>query len=335
MKLLIITQIVDIDDSVLGFFHRWIIEFSKSAESVIVICLKEGKHDFPKNVRVLSLGKEKGESKLKYLYRFYKYIFTERKNYNQVFVHMNQIYVVLGGLFWRFFGKKVGLWYAHGSVSLSLWVAEKFADYIFSSTKMGFRLKSYKLFLVGQGIDTDLFRPKEDILKENIVVTVGRISTIKNIDKMIDLITNFPDYSLNIVGEALTNDDQEYLSFLKRKTDEMGLINRVIFLGKKTGQELVFVYNKAKIFINQSGTGSLDKAVLEAISCNLPTMTTNQAFNTAEFKNVFFEKINFNNVKYILDSTVDCSNCNREVVVKNHSINNLILKIINTYSNKI
>ena len=44
MKLLIMTQAVDQNDPVLGFFHRWIEEFSRHCERVHVICLKEGEH---------------------------------------------------------------------------------------------------------------------------------------------------------------------------------------------------------------------------------------------------------------------------------------------------
>ena len=36
MNLLIITQIVDIDHSVLGFFHTWIKKFSEQYEQIIV-----------------------------------------------------------------------------------------------------------------------------------------------------------------------------------------------------------------------------------------------------------------------------------------------------------
>jgi len=58
MKLLIITQAVDTTDSNLGFFHGWIEEFARHCSKVTVICLREGKHSLPTNVRVLSLGKE-------------------------------------------------------------------------------------------------------------------------------------------------------------------------------------------------------------------------------------------------------------------------------------
>ncbi|MEK7538915.1 MAG: hypothetical protein AAB552_03680 [Patescibacteria group bacterium] len=58
MKLLILTQKVDQNDDILGFFHGWIREFAKHAEQVTVIALGVGEYDLPKNVRVFSLGKE-------------------------------------------------------------------------------------------------------------------------------------------------------------------------------------------------------------------------------------------------------------------------------------
>ena len=107
MNLLIITQKVDKNDAILGFFHRWIEEFSKNVESVVVICLYKGSYSLPENVKVLSLGKEFKQSRTKYLFRFYKFIWQERNNYDNVFVHMNQVYVLLGGLVWKMFKNKL------------------------------------------------------------------------------------------------------------------------------------------------------------------------------------------------------------------------------------
>jgi hypothetical protein len=42
MRLLIVTQAIDAEDPVLGFFVRWVEELAKKAEMVEVICLKEG-----------------------------------------------------------------------------------------------------------------------------------------------------------------------------------------------------------------------------------------------------------------------------------------------------
>ena len=58
MKLLILTQKVDKNDPILGFFHRWVEEFARHCEQVTVIALGVGEYDLPQNVRVFSLGKE-------------------------------------------------------------------------------------------------------------------------------------------------------------------------------------------------------------------------------------------------------------------------------------
>jgi len=94
MKLLILTQIVDLNDDVLGFMHGWIAEFAKNCELVTVICLKKGETNLPDNVKVLSLGKETGRSRIKYLLNFYRYIWQYRGNYDNIFVHMNEQYVL-------------------------------------------------------------------------------------------------------------------------------------------------------------------------------------------------------------------------------------------------
>ena len=71
MRLLIVSQKVDIEDPILGFFHGWLLEFAKQCEEVTVIGLEVGKYALPKNVKVYSLGKEAGQSRLKYLFRLW------------------------------------------------------------------------------------------------------------------------------------------------------------------------------------------------------------------------------------------------------------------------
>src|SRR5574340_1084834 len=107
MRLLILTQKLDSRDGVLGFTHDWVAEFARQCERVIVVALEVGEYDLPGNVKVLSLGKENGRSKLKYVFNFYKYVWQERKNYDAVLVHMNKEYAVMAGWLWRVMGKRV------------------------------------------------------------------------------------------------------------------------------------------------------------------------------------------------------------------------------------
>ncbi len=116
MKLLVFTQKIDRNDPVLGFFHGWVVELSKHTESVSVICLGKGEFDLPSNVSVYSLGEERGVSKIGYVLNLYKYLGVISGSYDRVFVHMNQEYVLLAGLYWKIKNIPVYLWRNHQKV---------------------------------------------------------------------------------------------------------------------------------------------------------------------------------------------------------------------------
>lgn len=63
-------------------------------------------------------------SRLTYARRFRALIKNYVREYDEVFVHMNPEYIVLGGLFWRMHGKRIVLWYVHKSVTMWLRLAE-------------------------------------------------------------------------------------------------------------------------------------------------------------------------------------------------------------------
>ncbi len=267
MKLLIVTQAVDAEDSVLGFFVRWIEEFAKHVERIEVICLKEGKHRLPANVRVHSLGKEEGVSRAMYVLNFYKKIWRLRHDYDVVFVHMNPEYVILGGLLWRSWGKRIALWYTHKSVNARLRLATLLADVIFTASKESFRFPTKKLHVMGHGIDVDFFSPSENMSQGTAVLSAGRLSPTKRHDLVIQSAEYFPN-EVRIVGEGSEKQRLESLSA------NLSLGSRVHFLGAHTQGELREEYRRAGVFVHVSETGSLDKVVLEALACGLPVVTT-------------------------------------------------------------
>lgn len=300
MKLLIITQKVDKNDQNLGFFHEWIKEFSKHC-TVSVICLYKGEYDLP-GVDVYSLGKENGESRIKYLLNLYKYLFAIK--FDNVFVHMNQIYVPLVWIF----GKPVYLWYVHKQVSFSLRVAVVLAKKIFTASKLSFRIKSRKVSVVGHGIDTDMYTPGNG----RGVITVSRISRTKNIHVILDKIG---DSKLIVVGGPITDDDVEYEKEIKK------IKANAEFTGALAPDKLPAVLQRANVFVNLSNTGSIDKAVLEAMSCGLNIVTTNEAFPFA----VPLEHVE-KEIKEALDKPLSFEN--REYIIKNYNIKNLIPNIL-------
>lgn len=274
MKLLICTQAVDKNDPILGFFHRWIEEFAKHCEQVTVICLREGEHELPKNVTVCSLGKitnQKSNIKHRLIraFRFWKLIFGLQGEYDAVFVHMNPEYVVLGGVWWRLWGKRIGLWYVHKSVDLKLRMAEEFADVIFTASLESFRLPSKKVQVVGHGIDTDFFSSDASVERTQTLLSVGRLDKTKRHDFAIRAAA-LAHRELRIAGDGA---ERDHLEVLAREVNA-----NVTFLGGVTQEQLRDEYRKAAFLIHASETGSMDKVTLEALACDLAVITTSNVY---------------------------------------------------------
>ncbi|MBU1557761.1 glycosyltransferase family 4 protein [Patescibacteria group bacterium] len=348
MKLLITTQKVDMNDDVLGFFHGWISEFAKNYEKVTVICLERGQYDLPKNVKVLSLGKEGHKTgkapsiftRLNYIKNFLNYIIDEEPNYDKVFVHMNPEYMALGGLFWRFWGKKTALWYTHRNVDLKLKIAEKFTNVIFTASKESFLLKSKKVQILGHGVNIEKFKCNSTLAeKKSDILYVGRISKIKNQKLLIEavdiLVKKFKLNKLKavFVGGAVTEEDKKYFEKLKNLVKKNKLEKNVIFEGSIPNKDIVNYYCGSRVSVNLCPTGGMDKVVLESMSCGIPIVVFNKTFSKIldnsrlvlekKDKNELAEKINF-----LFDFDINRSNKLRKLVVDDFSLDKLINKIV-------
>lgn len=293
MKLLIVTQVIDTEHPILGFFHRWIEEFAKHCEQVHVICLQAGKHSLPANVTVHTLGKESGVRRLTYLWRFYKLIWSLRHEYNSVFVHMNQVYVILGAPFWRAWGKRISLWYVHRQVTISLRVAVMLVYHVFSSVPQSMRVKTNKVHFVGHGIDVDTFDMQRQ-LDSNVfhIVHIGRITQIKNIDVLITAVSQLQlDQSVRVslYGEPVTEQDLAYKAKLQEQITAHNLTDVVTFCGPVSHEEIPHVLASADVSVNLTPTGGLDKAVIESAAAGVPVITSNESFSEflASYKEQF------------------------------------------------
>ena len=293
-NLLIITQKVDKNDQLLGFFIDWINRFAQKFEQVTVLCLEKGEFNLPPNVKVLSLGKDYGAGKLKQLSNFYFLIFNLHKDYDAVFVHMNPIWAVAGGLFWRLTSKKIFLWYTSGGVTAKLKLAEKFADTIFTASKESFRLPSKKVIITGHGIDTELFKPDINKKSEKFsILSIGRIAEVKNYEILVRAAKILKDknieFSITMIGEPALKKDWDYEQKLKSLISELGLRENFNFLGKINHSDIVPYYQSNHLFIHLSKTGSLDKTLLEAMSCGMKILSSNDAS-----KSFLPQNLNFN-----------------------------------------
>jgi glycosyltransferase involved in cell wall biosynthesis len=343
MKLLIITQKVDIDDSNLGFFHGWIMEFAKRCSFLTIVCLEQGRHCLPENVKILSLGKEDRNSRFRYLFLFYKYIWKERHQYDLVFIHMNPEYAIYGGVLWYLLKKKIFLWYTHKNVDWRLRFAEKIVYRIFSASAESFRLDSSKIVITGHGIDTNLFLPaaREETNSEVItILSAGRLSSTKRILEIIqitELISlNMPPCRLLIAGAAVTAADEAYERDIRWYIKERKLDSIVEFIGPIPNVKMPPFYQSAQVVVNFSNTGSLDKALLEAMSCEVPVITTNEAFKLildpyGLFVKRLDKEILARKVIEAADFELKLKQQLRQEIIRNHSLSNLIGKLFDQF----
>ena len=346
MKLLVITQKVDINDDNLGFFHRWLEKLAGRVDKLFIVCLSLGEHQLPQNTTVYSLGKERGYSKIRQLFRLENFLFKNLPEVDGIFVHMSPIYAIASCPLAKIFRKKMILWFLHRNVSWKLKLAEKCVAKILTASEETCRLKNRKkIELVGHGIDTELFRPGDNVRAESgfNVLFVGRISPIKNLDVLIKGINilvnqkNIKDVRVKIIGSPLEDREKEYFEKLKRLLIENKLTDYVEFLGGKPHRETVEFYQKSDLLLNLSPTGGIDKAVLEAMACGIPVLVSNQAFRKffpANWQDLlmFKEKDAEDLAEKIINLRGSKEDINlREVVTKYHNLDNLIEKIISKF----
>src|SRR3989344_189008 len=338
MKLLIVTQKIDQSDQLLGFFLSWIEKLAQKFEKVSVVCLEKREFSLPDNVTVFSLGKERGFKKLKQFFNFYFLIYKLRKEYQAVLVHMNPIWVVLGGLCWRLMDKKNYLWYNSGGVTFKLKLAEKLTHVILTASQESFRVPSKKVIVTGHGIDTNFFGPKTDYRPLTIdyrlkILTVGRIAPVKNYETLIEAAKILAErqlpFEVTIIGEAPRLEDKKYELEIRNKIKEFGLENYFKFLGKIEHSNLLSFYQSHNLFVHLSKTGSLDKSLLEAMASGIKVLSSNDwSRNNLPPELTFNENDPLELVNKIQSaSQTDFREQLRNYVVKNHNLDSLIEKI--------
>ncbi len=283
MKLLVFTQTIDRKDSVLGFFHDWVIKMSENCESVEVICLSKGDFNLPKNVTVYSLGKEKGVSKLGYIKNLYSYLNLIKGSYDKVFVHMNQEYILLAGLYWKIKGVPVYLWRNHPRGSflthIAVWLSEK----VFCTSTESFTARFKKRVFMPAGISLETFKPFPGaVRKKYSVCMVGRLAPVKHNEIALEainrLVVQGTQVSLSFVGGFLDR-DKIYVDRLHQYVEENKLSQVVNFVGPKQQDELSEVYSSNEICLNLTEAGSFDKTIVEAASCGAVPLVSSESFS--------------------------------------------------------
>jgi len=110
--------------------------------------------------------------------------------------------------------------------------------------------------------------------RKNQFLFLGRINPIKNIHSVFKYIKNIEDVTFLIAGEANLSYEKEYLNFLKLKIKQLGIENKVKFLGKVHGEEKYKVIASCKCLVLPSHSENFGNVVLESLSQGTPVIAS-------------------------------------------------------------
>jgi len=288
VNLLLFNLATDKTHVTLAFGLRWVEELARHFSHIDVVTMYEGPHELPSNVTVWSVGREKGFSEPRRIIEFYRILFAilRRKSIDVAFTHMIHSFAVL---FWpisKLMGIKNLLWYAHGAVPMGLRFAHAAVDRVVSSTPEGFRISSRKVAYIGQGVDVGTF-VHESIGRhdheEFRILSVGRISPVKGLDALLDALEQWKGSSsrqwrLDLVGGPTSPLEENYFAQLKQRAQRLSNGGKICFHGRLEPVQIRQFLTNADVFVNLSRTGSLDKAIVEAMMSGCLVLSCNEAF---------------------------------------------------------
>ncbi len=284
MRLLVITQVLDRDDPILGFAHEWMRALAAHLEKLIVVPLKAGRCELPSNVEVRSLGKERGHGTLSILREFACVVggACRRREVDAILAHMVPRYAVYAAPFAIPMGIRSFLWYTHKGVDWALRCAEPLIVKAFTASELSFRLPTRKKVVTGHGIDTRAFAKDESTRPTHDIAVIGRIAPAKDPLTLVEALgildARGKRVSVLLAGGTLLESHDAYSKQVFDRARELHLADRFTSLGPVPHTAIRDVFLRAPLFVTPSLTGSIDKTVLEAMACERIAITCNESF---------------------------------------------------------
>jgi glycosyltransferase involved in cell wall biosynthesis len=277
LRLVFICQAVDAADPVHATTVRWIEVLSRhpAVKQLTVLALRTGEHQLPPQVTIRRIG---NGGPVRSLARFYLEVARAlRRGADAFFVHQGGPYPVLLLPAKVLLRKPIYHWKAHPYVSrLTAFEARWCDDLVFTSSSGAFPLDLPNRRIVGQGVDTEMFRITQ-VEKSQDLVTSGRIAPVKRIDQMIRAIAEAnrghgARYRFDLYGSS--KGQEAYEDKVRSLIEKEGLESLVLLHGPTRQDELPGILNRHRVFLHFSA-GAIDRAAVEAMACGLPVLTSN------------------------------------------------------------
>jgi D-inositol-3-phosphate glycosyltransferase len=151
-----------------------------------------------------------------------------------------------------------------------------------------YEVQGSKVSQVQPGVDLSLFKPIEmNAARRNLnlnsddrnLLFVGRIDPIKGLDVLISALSKMKnkDARLIVIGGENSEPDENKNSLAKEllnQSKSLDVVNRVIFAGSKSQEELVNYYNACDAVILPSHHETFGLVALEAMACRRPVIAS-------------------------------------------------------------
>jgi len=142
------------------------------------------------------------------------------------------------------------------------------------AVRQAFALPEERVVVVHNGVDTEFFRPCEEVPKRaRRLVFVGRSDDpnkgARYLLEALNILKDEVDFHLTLVDDVKTR-----LRLAPRLVREFGLSSRVAFSGRVRREELVELYNRATLVVCPSLYEGFGLPAAEAMACGTPVLAT-------------------------------------------------------------
>lgn len=280
MRVAFVTQAYDPDHPYVGTAVDWVRALAERSDGVDVIASWVGRGaPTPPGVRVYSMGKEAGASRLGRGLALHAHLarLVGGQRVDAVFAHMCPGFAIAAAPYARVVGAPIVLWYAHKQVTVELRVAFALVDALATVSADELGIGGRKVHVLGHGIDRARFAPAAARRGGPPweVVMVGRLAPVKRIEIVLDAAEALEregraaDFRFKLVGGLSSPDHGAYVDRLRVRVDGLspGLVELV---GAVPHSTIAEVYRRAHAYVSAYDGEGWDKATLEALASGLP-----------------------------------------------------------------
>lgn len=290
MKLVFLTQAVDVDDPILGATVAKLDALARRVDELHIICDRVGRHELPANCTLATWAAPTRLGRGLRMLRALVPILVRRRP-AAVIAHMCPIYLVLAAPFAKLLRVRLLLWYTHWTIDRTLALATRLADAGLSVDPRSYPLDSPKVRGIGHGIDIREFAPRAAAPDSDgrplRLLALGRTSPSKGfltLLRALELAAGAGlDATLELRGPTTTEEERRHRAELEEAIARPALAGRVRLEAPVPRGRVPELLRSFDAVVNptkgQTHGGALDKVVYESAACAVPVIACNPHFD--------------------------------------------------------